>query len=291
LEAISGLTVGEDFYVAFSPERVLTGRVFSDLRKYPKIVGGVTTKCAAVAENFYKDHLDFDERSDLSRVNGVWVLDSADSAEFVKLAETTYRDVNIGLANQFAKFADQNNLDIDEIISSANSQPFSNIHSPGISVGGHCIPVYPQFYLWQDQAASVVRSAREANSSMPTYIVGKISRQVGGFSGKKTLVLGISYRSGVKESAFSGIYDVVKELTKLGSEVFVLDPLYNSNEIIKLGFNPGYIPKDIEVIIVHTNHPNYTSVFFDQFKESTLIFERRNFYSQGYIRESKNKAT
>jgi nucleotide sugar dehydrogenase len=285
LERISGLKLGEDFHVSFSPERVLTGRVFSDLRKYPKIVGGVTPACAIVAERFYIAHLDFDDRPDLSRRNGVWVLDSAESAEFVKLAETTYRDVNIGLANQFAKFADRNKLDIDAVILAANSQPFSNIHSPGISVGGHCIPVYPQFYLWQDRDASIVREAREVNDKMPTYIVDKIADEIGDLKEKKTLVLGISYRPGVKESAFSGIFSVADRLAKLGAHVFVHDPFYTSEEVSKIGFNPQFISEDIEIIIVHTDHPNYTKDFFAGFRDRTLIYSRANFFSTGNLQK------
>lgn len=135
LEEISGLKVGQDFYVVFSPERVLTGRVFSDLRKYPKIVGGVTDLCAVKGAEFYESVIDFDVRSDLPKPNGVWKLGSCESAEFVKLAETTYRDVNIGLANQFAKYADKLNLSIHDVIDAANSQPYSHIHQPGVAVG------------------------------------------------------------------------------------------------------------------------------------------------------------
>ena len=89
-----------------------------------------------------------------------------------KLAETTYRDVNIGLANQFARFAAQHGIDVYQVIEASNSQPYSHIHRPGIAVGGHCIPVYPRLYLWNDPDATVVRAAREANAAMPAYTVG-----------------------------------------------------------------------------------------------------------------------
>ena len=105
LEEESGLVEGTDFHLVFSPERVLTGRVFADLRKYPKLVGGLSDEGARRAIEFYEQVLDFDDRPDLERGNGVWDLGSAEAAEMAKLAETTYRDVNIGLANQFARFA------------------------------------------------------------------------------------------------------------------------------------------------------------------------------------------
>ena len=147
LEAESGLSEGHDFHLVFSPERVLTGRVFADLRKYPKLVGALSAEGAAAAQDFYEQVLTFDERPDLARGNGVWDLGSAEAAEMAKLAETTYRDVNIGLANQFALFAEKAGIDVHRVIEASNSQPYSHIHQPGIAVGGHCIPVYPRLYL------------------------------------------------------------------------------------------------------------------------------------------------
>lgn len=167
LEEGSGLTAGSDFHLVFSPERVLTGRVFADLRRYPKLVGGIDEASGTRGVEFYEQVLDFDERDDLPQANGVWDLGTAEASELAKLAETTYRDVNIGLANQFARFADKNGIDVKKVIEACNSQPYSHIHQPGIAVGGHCIPIYPRMYLWNDPEATVVRSAREANAAMP----------------------------------------------------------------------------------------------------------------------------
>ncbi|HZC26119.1 MAG TPA: nucleotide sugar dehydrogenase, partial [Actinopolymorphaceae bacterium] len=127
LEQGSGLAEGTDFWVVFSPERVLTGRVFADLRKYPKLVGGLDSRGvgAAKAREFYTAVLDFDDRPDLPRGNGVWDLGSAEAAELAKLAETTYRDVNIGLANQFGRYAGAHGIDIHAVIDACNSQPYS----------------------------------------------------------------------------------------------------------------------------------------------------------------------
>ena len=120
LEEVSGLREGEDFHLVFSPERVLTGRVFADLRRYPKLVGGLSEAGAQRAREFYEAVLTFDERADLARPNGVWDLGSAEAAELAKLAETTYRDVNIGLANQFALFADEHAIDVYSVIEACN---------------------------------------------------------------------------------------------------------------------------------------------------------------------------
>ncbi len=164
LEEASGLTAGTDFHLAFSPERVLTGRVFADLRKYPKLVGGIDETSGAHAEEFYRAVLDFDDRDDLPQPNGVWNLGSAEAAEMAKLAETTYRDVNIGLANQFARFADTIGVDVLKVIEACNSQPYSHIHRPGIAVGGHCIPIYPRLYLWNDPDGDRGARGTEANA-------------------------------------------------------------------------------------------------------------------------------
>ena len=206
LEQVSGLAESVDFDLVFSPERVLTGRVFADLRRYPKLVGGLGDRGAHRAVSFYEQALQFDERADLARANGVWDLGSAEAAEMAKLAETTYRDVNIGLANQFARFAAANGIDIHKVIEASNSQPYSHLHQPGMSVGGHCIPVYPRLYLWNDPDATVVRAARAANAGMPAYTVGLAAGAAGGdLAGKRVVVLGAAYRGGAKETAFSGV--------------------------------------------------------------------------------------
>jgi nucleotide sugar dehydrogenase len=143
LEEQTGMKGGSDFFLVHSPERVFSGRIFSDLRRYPKLVGGINEASTSRGIDFYEAILDFDERPDLKRPNGVWAMDSVESAELAKLAETTYRDVNIALANEFARFAEGASIDINEVIEASNSQPFSHIHRPGVAVGGHCIPVYP----------------------------------------------------------------------------------------------------------------------------------------------------
>ena len=292
LEQESHLKVGEDFAVVFSPERVFTGRIFQDLRKYPKIVGGITEKCTQRGVAFYEKVLDFDERKDLTKPNGVWKVASTESAEFTKLAETTYRDVNIALANQFAIHADELGVNIYEIIEAANSQKYSNIHQPGISVGGHCIPVYPRFYLCNDEKATIVKNSRILNEEMPSYVIKKIVNNIGNIKELNFLILGISYRENVKESAFSGIFDLVKELTKQGAKMFAMDPLYSENEIIELNLNP-FIDNfgQIDVIILHTSHKDFATLNLQKFPNCKLIYDGRNFYSSKNIELKKSIMT
>ena len=259
IEEVSGLSEGTDFDLVFSPERVLTGRVFADLRKYPKLVGGLRGAGTARAREFYEAVLDFDERPDLPRGNGVWDLGSAEAAEMAKLAETTYRDVNIGLANQFARFAASRGIDVYQVIEASNSQPYSHIHRPGIAVGGHCIPVYPRLYLWSDPDASVVRAAREANMAMPAYTVGLLQGALDDLSGARVLVLGASYRGRVKETAFSGVFPTVDALRAAGAEVAVHDPLYSADELAALGLPPYQAGTAVDAVIVQADHPEYAT--------------------------------
>ncbi|OLT38909.1 nucleotide sugar dehydrogenase [Serinicoccus sp. CNJ-927] len=267
IEQISGLTEGDDggFHLVFSPERVLTGRVFADLRRYPKLVGGLTEEGTRRAVAFYEAVLDFDEREDLARPNGVWDMGSAEAAEMAKLAETTYRDVNIGLANQFARFADSVGIDVHRVIEACNSQPYSHIHQPGIAVGGHCIPVYPRLYLSTDADATVVRSAREANAAMPEYAVARAEALLGSLEGLRVLVLGASYRGRVKETAFSGVFATVEALRGRGAQVLVHDPMYAADELAALGWEPyAWVPGEagdpVDVAIVQADHPEYAQL-------------------------------
>lgn len=277
IEEISGLKVGEDFYVVFSPERVLTGRVFRDLRKYPKILGGVTDICAVKGEAFYERVLEFDQRSDLEKPNGVWVLKNSEAAEFVKLAETTYRDVNIALANQFALYAETIDVDIYQVIQSANSQPYSKIHKPGMAVGGHCIPVYPKFYLLNDPKAGIVAAARQLNESMPLRMANEIFNYFKSEKKLRILILGLSYRAGVKEIYNSGCIAVADELRNRGASVEVHDRLFSQQEIESLGFdNFSGDSVSLDCIIIQNEDSTHQTFLEDFGLEHIPIFDGRN---------------
>jgi UDP-N-acetyl-D-glucosamine dehydrogenase len=289
LEKNSNMKVGVDFHVVFSPERVFTGRIFEDLRKYPKIVGGVTQNCTDKGIIFYEKVLDFDIRDDLAKPNGVWEVESAESAEFVKLAETTYRDVNIALANQFAIYSDKIGVNIYEVIESANSQNFSHVHQPGISVGGHCIPVYPHFYLWSDSGASIVKESRKTNAQMPGYFVDKIIQEFNSIKGLNILILGISYRPNVKEIEFSGAIELKNLLLALGATVYAQDPFYTKNELSDLGFGSSEISfVDYDVIILHTNHKEFNNLDFNKYPKCKQVLDGRNYFSKNKMPISIN---
>lgn len=260
LERASGLTCGTDFHVAFSPERVFTGRVFADLARYPKLLGALDERGMRLATDFYQEVLDFDHREDLPRRNGVWALDSAEAAELAKLAETTYRDVNIALVNQFARYADQIGVDLSQVIEACNTQPFSHLHRPGIAVGGHCIPVYPRLYLCNDPHATVVALARAVNAAMPAHVVDLLAADFGELAGARVAVLGVAYRGGVKETAFSGVFPTVAALRRAGALPLVHDPLFSEGELSALDLTAYHLGDPVDAAIVQTDHGEYATL-------------------------------
>ncbi|MEO8287241.1 MAG: nucleotide sugar dehydrogenase [Chloroflexota bacterium] len=255
LEQDSGLTVGRDFWLAFSPERVYSGRIFRDLVKYPKVVGGVTPECTARAAAFYNIALGGTESL---------AMHNTDTAELVKLMETTYRDVNIALANEFARFADARDLPVDQAIAAANTQPFSHIHRPGIAVGGHCIPVYPYFLInhADEGEMEIPRISRRVNDNMAAWSLDKLSKALGGLEGKRVLILGFSYRENVKEPVFSGALRLITQLREAGATPTVNDPLFTDEEIARHGAAPAPLTDlpSADAIILQAYHDDYRTL-------------------------------
>lgn len=276
LEEVSGLKESRDFFAVYSPERVLTGRVFADLRKYPKLIGALSLAGAAKGRELYEAVLQFDERPDLDRANGVWDLGSPEAAELAKLAETTYRDLNIGFANELALFCQDHGIDVYKVIAASNSQPYSHIHQPGIAVGGHCIPVYPRLYLSTDPHAEIVRTARKLNASVPGKLVGRAEEILGSLEGLTAVVLGAAYRAGVKETAFSGVFPTVAELEARGARVRVHDPFYSDEELAKYGWDAWHEGDNADLAIVQTNHPEYRGYTAETIPGVRLLIDGRN---------------
>ena len=216
-----------------SPERVFSGRIFEDLRKYPKLIGGLDDPSSKRAAEFYEAVLDFDERPDLARGNGVWDLGSVEAAELAKLAETTSATSTSRLANTFAMYADSIGVDVFGVIEASNSRPFSHVHQPGITVGGHCIPVYPRFYLSGDPSASLVAvatSTRRCRAMRCRCCLRCSSRSQGRGRGPRC---GVPWWR--QETAFSGVFPLVRRLAEGGAVVGVHDPLYTDDELRSLG--------------------------------------------------------
>jgi UDP-N-acetyl-D-mannosaminuronic acid dehydrogenase len=237
-------------HVAFSPERVSSGRVLRDLAVYPKLVGGLDAEGEARAVELYRQFITEAE---------VWPMGSAEAAELTKLAETTYRDVNIAFANELARHADDLGLDVQRVIDAANSQPYSHIHRPGVAVGGHCIPVYPRFYIAGSPDARLPAVSREVNEAMPGYAVELLADLLGGLDGTRVLILGVAYRGGVKETAFSGAFPLRDALLSRGAQVAAADPLYDDAELRALGFEP-WDGEPVEGVVVQADHAEYATL-------------------------------
>jgi nucleotide sugar dehydrogenase len=275
LENTSNLQAGRDFYLAYSPERVSSGSIFHDLRTYPKIVGGINVQSTMVAAAFYRSVLDAE----------IITMSSSDEAEFVKLIETTYRDVNIALANEFACFADAHGLDVAAAIAGANTQPYSHIHSPGVGVGGHCIPIYPYFLLagaektpYTDYPMLMLpRYARQINDAMAEYAVRRIEGITGSLAGQSVLILGVAYRGDVHAVAFTSAQLLQDALLEHGATVYADDPLFSADELHALGYTPctPQVEDEIRAIILQANHKTYQSFDFSRFVSCQVVLDGR----------------
>lgn len=221
LEKGSGLKAGKDFYLAYSPERIMTGYSISRLKEFPKLVGGIDKKSTDKAFEAYKKF-----------TMPVKVTNSK-TAELVKIAEGVYRDVNIALANELLKVSEHYSINFWEMREAAKHK-YCNILEPG-NVGGHCIPVYPWFLI-KSLNVPLIKAARQLNDEMINYYAEKVDK----IGGKKVGVIGLSYREGVKEKAYSRSIGLIELLKKKGYDIYGLDPLYSKEEIEK-EFNVNYL--------------------------------------------------
>jgi UDP-N-acetyl-D-mannosaminuronic acid dehydrogenase len=269
LAARAGLALGTDLFAAFSPERVYSGRILRDLEAYPKIVGGVDEPSGSRASEFYRQALP-----------GVPIeeVPDAETAELVKLAETTYRDVNIAFANELARYAAQRGIDVDPVIRLANSQPFSHIHQPGAGVGGHCIPHYPQFILADAAEAPLIRLSREINDHQPAWVVQQLEDAAGGLKGRTVLILGVSYRENVRELTSSPGVDLIKLLAAEGALVSANDPYFSDEEIRALGADPTGLDQlgEFDVVLLQAAHDEYGGIDWSTLRPGAVVFDGRN---------------
>ncbi|MCC6388586.1 MAG: nucleotide sugar dehydrogenase [Dehalococcoidia bacterium] len=262
-----GLKLGRDFSVAFSPERLLMGRVIEDLKKYPKLVGGVDPDGGPRAAAFYKRAFGDDAN--------VRVLANAETAELTKLAEGAYRDLNIALANELAQVADAYGIDIAEVTGAANSQPYSHIHTPGTGVGGHCIPVYPRFLIQGRGPSALSSLGRDVNDAMPRYAAERVAGLIGGLEGKRVLILGLTFRPNVAVTPHTNAVDLLREFAGRGALVHGHDALLSEAGVRSLGFEPAAEPlAGYDVAVVHAYHDAYQD--YDWRRIAPLVLDARN---------------
>jgi nucleotide sugar dehydrogenase len=268
LAEASGLTPDEDLFVAFSPERLYSGAALRNLATYPKLVGGIGPESTTRAAAFYDAVLDTE----------IVAMSNAEAAEFSKLADTTYRDVNIALANEFARYAERVGVDIHEVIVAANSQPYSHIHQPGLGVGGHCIPVYPHFLLSRAPELELVDLSRRTNDGQVGVAIKAIQQELGGLEGVPVLVLGLTYRHGVHELAYSRALPLIERLAHLGAVVSAYDPLLTPDETARCCATPWTWGEEapFRAIVTQTADPLFERLDPAWFPDLEVLFDGRD---------------
>ncbi len=272
----SGLHVGKDFFLAFSPERIDPGNVSFNTRNTPKIVGGITEKCTEIANTFYSQFIE-----------NVIPVSSTKCAEMVKLLENTFRSVNIGMVNEMALMCDLLGVDIYEVIDAAATKPFGFIpFYPGPGLGGHCIPIDPHYLAWKLKAlnfqARFIGLAAEINGMMPSVVTTLVSEGLNGLSksirGSKILVLGVAYKKNVSDCRESPALDVMRMLIDKGAELSYNDPLVPK---LRMGRNlltsVELSPANLEIqdcVIILTDHGAYD--FKKIVASAKLVIDTRN---------------
>jgi UDP-N-acetyl-D-glucosamine dehydrogenase len=276
----SGLTVGEDFFLAFSPERVDPGREDWTTYNTPKVIGGITPACTEVAANWYQLAL-----------KTVVPVSSTESAEMTKLLENTFRMINIGLVNEMAIMCDRLGIDVWEVIDAAATKPFGFMRfTPGPGLGGHCIPIDPLYLSWKLRAlnytARFIDLASEINTGMPRYVVNKIqdalNDQAKPIKGSHILVLGAAYKPDVDDLRESPALDVIGLLRQKGAKVSYHDPYipHVQHEDWDLPSVPDVIQaaKQADCVVIITNHTVYD--YAQLLEHSRLILDTRNALGQ-----------
>lgn len=287
LTEASGLEVGKDFFLAFSPERVDPGRTDWTTYNTPKVIGGITSTCSELASLWYQQALET-----------VVPVSSAESAEMAKLLENTFRMINIGLVNEMAIMCDRLGLDVWEIIDAAATKPFGYMKfTPGPGLGGHCIPIDPLYLSWKLRAlnytARFIELASEINTGMLRYVVTKVqdalNEQMKPLKGSRVLVIGAAYKPDVDDIRESPALDIIGLLRQKGAEVDYHDPFIP--EIAHDDWILESVPDVIEgasaadCVVIVTNHTIYD--YPRILAEAQLIIDTRNALRDGGRSDSR----
>lgn len=272
----SGLKIGRDFFLAFSPERVDPGNKQYKVSEIPKVVGGITKKCLYLACLLYN-----------KIISEIIPVSSTKVAEMVKLLENSFRSVNIALANETAIICDRLKIDVWEVIKAAKTKPFGFMaFYPGPGIGGHCIPLDPMFLVWKARLSGYeprfLQVAQEINSAMPIYVVEKISSALNEHNkpvkGAKILIIGVAYKRDVNDTRESPALDIIKELLTRKGNIYYHDPYVEkinlNNKIIFSSQLKKELIKKMDCIVIVTDHTciDYKLIV----KNARLIIDTRN---------------
>ena len=272
----SDLKVGEDFFLAFSPERVDPGRTDWTTYNTPKVIGGITPNCTEVGTAWYSMALET-----------VVPVSTSEVAEMTKLLENTFRMVNISMVNELAQMCDRLGIDVWEVIDAAATKPFGFMKfTPGPGMGGHCIPVDPLYLSWKmktiNYTARFIELASEIDSNMPRYVVGKIQDALNRYkkplNGSKVLILGVAYKPNISDIRESPAFDIIHLLQEKGAEVSYYDPYVPelNHEFFHL-FSEKDLASALEkadCVAIITNHSKVDYAMVHE--KAALIFDARN---------------
>ena len=278
LEKASGLKCGEDFYLAFSPERVDPGNLIYKTKNTPKVVGGCTPECTDVAAAMYEAVLEAP----------VFRASSPAVAEMEKILENTYRNVNIGLVNELAILCNRMNISIWEVIEAAKSKPYGfQPFYPGPGLGGHCIPLDPYYLSWKAREygfhTSMIESSMMVNDKMPEYCVERAMHILNRFrkamNGAKVLVLGVAYKQDIDDYRESPAIRVIEELLKEGADVKYYDPWVKAfrEGDLKMSSEEALtesLVSEADIVLVTAAHTNVDYEFVQ--KHAKAIFDTKN---------------
>lgn len=272
----SGLKCGEDFFLAFSPERVDPGNKEYNTKNTPKVVGGCTADCTEVAGTLYRYVLDGD----------IMEVSSPAVAEMEKILENTFRNINIALANEMAILCDRMGIDIWEVIDAAKTKPYGFMaFYPGPGLGGHCIPLDPFYLEWKakeyDYHTKLIETSGIINDSMPEFVVDNVmkllNKEKKALNGAKVLVMGIAYKKDIDDMRESPALKVLELLEKHGAEIVINDPYvprfkYNGKEYVSVQWER--VIKSSDIVIITTDHScyDYDAIVSD----AKIVYDTRN---------------
>jgi UDP-N-acetyl-D-glucosamine dehydrogenase len=276
LESVSGLSVCEDFFLAFSPERVDPGREDWTTINTPKVIGGITAECGEVASAWYRQALET-----------VVPVSTCEVAEMAKLLENTFRMINIGLVNELAIMCDRLGIDVWEVIDAAATKPFGFMKfTPGPGLGGHCIPIDPLYLSWKLKSlnynARFIELASEINTNMPRYTMSKIQDALNmhkkPVNGSRVLVVGVTYKPDIDDLRESPALDVIHLLKEKGADVAYHDPyvpvLDHDDIMMKCVDDLMSEITDADCVVIVTDHSNYN--YASILNAARLIVDTRN---------------
>ena len=274
----SGLKLGEEIFLAHSPERVLPGKIIRELIENDRIIGGINELSAKKVKELYEVF-----------VKGKIYLTDSKTAEICKLMENTYRDVNIALSNELAILSENMGVNAWDVIELANKHPRVNLHKPGPGVGGHCLAVDPWFVIENQPEGKIIELSRITNDNMPNHVKNRILSIVG--NGDKIAILGLSYKPNIDDTRESPLLKLVDLLEDEDVKISLHDPHVkkDSIEFADLMVDDIYgAVKGADVLVLGVNHEQYKDIDFSkvsQLMRGMNIFDTRNFFDEEKLRK------